>query len=91
MSKCERHSRNIEKYDGTLKELAEDIGDLHYEELPKLLLLLLEDKFLKDALNDRRGGRIKLANVLLNLSSKMYEAAEEAQNAWNISKPYMDA
>lgn len=90
MSKCERHSRNIEKYDGTLKELAEDIGDLHYEELPKLLLLL-EDKFLKDALNDRRGGRIKLANVLLNLSSKMYEAAEEAQNAWNISKPYMDA
>jgi len=37
-----KHKKQIEKYNGDLIELVNDIGNLHYETLSEFLLMLLD-------------------------------------------------
>lgn len=85
---CDKHKKEIVKYNGSMKELANDIGDLHYESL-KDFLLMLSSKIEKDSENDRKGGRIKLSEALLKSSEHLYKSYEFINDAWLISKPFM--
>lgn len=84
----EKHPKQIEKYSGSLKELAEEIGNLHYESLAEFLQLL-SSKLDRDADNDAIAGRFKLANELSEAKCYIKDASKKIESAWLISKPYM--
>jgi len=86
---CEKHNKTIDKYEGTLQELAEDIGDLHYEELAKFLHHL-NIKIYSDGAKDFGRGRKKLSHELTKASTSLSVTSSHIREAWNISKPYMD-
>jgi len=71
-----------------MKELAEMIGDLHYETLD-ILMDNLAVKIFKDAIKDREGGRVKLCTALQNASLYMQKSRRYIDEAWKISKPFM--
>ena len=52
-----KHKTYIEKYDGSLEELAEDIGNLRYDALTDLLKLL-SAKLNKDSESDLFRNRV---------------------------------
>lgn len=82
------HKKTVEKYDGSLKELAEDIGDLHYEVLNEFLGHL-RDKLYKDSAKDKEAGRKKLAKALKKAANSINDSQDGIFEAWLISKPYM--
>ena len=86
---CEKHKKTVEKYEGTLQELAEDIGDLHYEELTKFFHHL-DIKIYSDGAKDYGRGRKKLSRQLTKVSTALANASANTREAWNISKPYME-
>lgn len=85
---CEKHKKVVEKYNGSLEELANDIGDLHYGALTQLLYLLSK-KIEDDGEKDYKGGRVKLAAALQYTSMSLFESALRMEKAWKISKPFM--
>ena len=88
MSDCSKHKPTVEKYDGDLKSLAEDIGDLRYDSLSEFLGYLSE-KLKKDGHKDWDGKRTQLAASLLNASVNTDKLKENIDLAWKISEPYM--
>lgn len=85
---CEKHKRIVEKYNGTLDELANDIGDLHYESL-ETLFALISDKLERDAKKDLSNKRVKLSAELFGSSEYIKLSSVYIGEAWRISKPYM--
>ena len=86
---CEKHKKIPPNYTGaSLKDLAEEIGDLHYESLEELLNLVSQ-KLLRDSVKDRQRGRTKLANELTSAAANSGYASQAIGRAWKISKPYM--
>lgn len=88
MSDCSKHKATVEKYDGDLKFLAEDIGDLKYDSL-RDFLGYLSQKLEKDASKDRAGGREKLATSLDEASLRVLQAKIDIAESWVISEPFM--
>jgi hypothetical protein len=86
---CEKHKRNVEGFDGSLEDLAEKLGDLHYEALAEFLDYFSK-KIERDAQADEDRGRMKLSGSLLMASDELMHAQIYINNAWKISKPYMD-
>ena len=84
----DKHSKKIEKYSGSLKELAEDIGNLHYESLAEFLRHL-STKLDNDMNKDMAAGRVKLATELEAAEFNIWAASGRIQLAWLISQPYM--
>ncbi len=82
------HHQNIEKYRGSLPQLAEDIGNLKYDALADFLHLL-SVKIESDAASDKARGRVQLASSLQNCSNHLAKAATQIEQAWHISEPYM--
>jgi hypothetical protein len=60
---CDKHKKTIEKYSGSLEELAEDIGNLHYESLTEFLFKLSE-KLYNDSSKDVSLNRLQLGDEL---------------------------
>jgi hypothetical protein len=89
MNSSYKHKKSIEKYNGSLQELANDVGDLHYESLVEFLSLL-EKKLYDDSLKDKKSGRVKLSNQLYQASSLIGISSFKIEKAWEISKPYMN-
>lgn len=85
---CEKHKKIVEKYNGTLDELANDIGDLHYESL-ETLFALISDKLERDAKKDLSNKRVKLSDELFGASEYIKLSSVYIGEAWRISKPYM--
>ncbi len=85
----DRHKIVVEKYDGTLTELAHAISDLRYDALVDFLEAL-SLKIDKDAENDYNAGRVHLGSELGMASIEIKQAAESIVKAWKISKPHMD-
>ncbi len=83
-----KHRDNIEKYNGSLKELATDIGNLKYDALANFLKLL-SDKLAYDSTKDDERGRQKLAKELFDSSVNIKAAANNIDVAWDISEKYM--
>lgn len=84
----QKHKKTVEKYSGTLQELAEDIGNLHYESLHEFLKALSE-KFNEDAVKDAKANNLKLSLTLMDAHIETERAAESIESAWKISKPFM--
>lgn len=84
----EKHKKTIEKYDGSLEELANDISNLRYDALEHLLLTL-STKLAKDSYADKERGRPKLGNALASASNQILHSTNSISEAWDISKPYM--
>jgi len=85
---CDKHKKAVEKYDGTIEQLADDISNLHYETLEHFLDRLSGKLFL-DSMNDTKGGRHKLAEALNKASEEVGKARKSVGEAWIISEPYM--
>lgn len=75
------HKDNIDKYNGSMDDLIEDIGNLKYDALSDFLMKLSE-KIEKDGNADFKRKRFKLAKELK-------QASVHINNAWIISKPFM--
>ncbi len=85
---CDKHKKTIVSFNGSLDELAEDIGNLHYESL-QTFLVLLSNKLDKDSKKDDKAKRYKLAFELDEASFFIAKASISIKKAYNISKPYM--
>ncbi len=87
MSDCSKHKKEL--FGQTdMKVVAEAIGDLNYETLSKLLWQL-QTKLHNDAIKDISRHRFKLSHALERSSHFIYEAGNEIESAWQISKPFM--
>lgn len=89
MSDCSKHKKEVEGYNGSIKDLARDVADLHYESLSEFLLELgfcLNE----DARADEGRGRPKLASNLKEGAQHITRGHLNIEKAWEISKPYME-
>ncbi len=82
------HTDNVEDYEGSLEDLAIDIGNLKYDALAKFLKLL-SYKIEVDSIKDGERNRVKLAKQLHDASLKIREASHNIDIAWKISEKYM--
>lgn len=82
------HSTIVDGYDGSLKELASDIGDLQYDALADFLMHL-SVKINHDSQKDALRKRHKLANKLSLSVEGLGMAESQIRDAWNICKKYM--
>lgn len=88
MSNCSKHTKEVAGI-SDMKILAEMVGDLHYETLADFLEKLCE-KFILDSAKDRAAGRNELAKVLHCAGCETYHASISIEQAWKISKPFMN-
>jgi hypothetical protein len=84
-----KHSKTIEKYNGTTDQLVEDIGNLHYEALREFLEKL-SLKIFNDSVKDNRSKKFKLSRSLELASDAIDLASTCIDDASVISKPYQD-
>lgn len=82
------HEDNVSRYQGTLEELAVDIGDLRYDVLA-VFLKHLSDKLERDGVADAKRNRPKLANSLSKAACEIMKSSESIEKAWNICEPFM--
>lgn len=85
---CSRHKKEVAGITD-MKLLAEMIGDLHYETLADLFKHLAT-KISLDSKKDKGEGKIDLSECLWQLSVFMAGARGWAEDAWKISKPFME-
>lgn len=71
-----------------MKEVAEAIGDLHYETL-FVLLREVSQKLKRDSRKDFSQKRVQLSGRLKAASTYIKNAYMAISEAWQISKPYM--
>ena len=83
-----KHKHDVENYQGTKQQLAEEIGNLFYDSLAEFLDLL-SAKIEKDSKADEARGRVKLAANLHECAIKLTEASADISKAWKICEPYM--
>lgn len=82
------HREEIEKYPGTLTELANELGDLRYDALA-VFLRALSEKLEQDADADSDRGRVKLSSALRESATLIKNAASDIERAWSICAPHM--
>jgi hypothetical protein len=82
------HREDIERYPGTLAQLANDVGDLRYDALASFLRSLAE-KLQTDGAADAQRGRAKLAAALRKSAGSIKEAESEIERAWSICARFM--
>jgi hypothetical protein len=82
------HRENIERYPGTLAELAHELGDLRYDALAQFLQALAR-KLEADAVADSGRSRHRLAEALRHGAAGVSAAATDMERAWTISAPHM--
>jgi len=84
----DKYKKAVFKYSGTLEELANDIGDLHYESFEKFMGHLAA-KLASDAKIDLEKKRTKLSGELFSAVDGVKKAQANIGKAWIISKPHM--
>lgn len=87
MDNCENHKKEVAGI-SDMKELAELIGDLHYETLSELLNALAL-KINTDGTRDFNSGRKLLGEILVDCSDRLSEAGDCIIAAWQVCKPFM--
>ncbi len=82
------HSKIIERYDWTMNELGEDIGNLDYDALAELFAILTA-KFEKDSVNDMNIWHPQVSEKLKNISIWLKNILEkEAKPLANLCRWY---
>lgn len=84
---CSRHKKEVAGI-ADMKQLAEMVGDLHYESLTEFLCALAE-KISMDGHKDEANYREKLAEQLYNVAGYLAKASIHSGWAWEICKPFM--
>ena len=82
------HREQLERYPGTLDELAGEVSDLRYDALAAFFQALAA-KLTTDAVADQARGRPRLAAALRGGASAIATAAAHIEKAWAISSPHM--
>jgi hypothetical protein len=82
------HREAIERFPGTLADLATELGDLRYDALAAFLRALAA-KLELDAVADAGRRRPKLSAALQGGAASVTAAAAEIERAWSISAPHM--
>lgn len=83
---CSKHV--VPSYLANLHQVAEDICDMPYNAVATLFMYMT-DKLDKDAQNDRRGDRLKLAILLSASSAKASEMESLFAKIWDVCEPHM--
>jgi hypothetical protein len=84
------HREDVERYPGTLAQLACEVGDLRYDALAAFLHALAA-KLDEDGNADAGRGRHKLAAALHAASASVTASAIDVELAWSICAPRMEA
>jgi hypothetical protein len=87
MSNCSQHKKEVAGI-SDMKELAEMIGDLHYESLAQFIGELA-NKISLDAHKDEGSGKEMLSEQLYTVAGYLAKASIHSEFAWQISKPFM--
>jgi hypothetical protein len=82
------HREDVERFPGTLAQLADEVGDLRYDALA-VFLHALAAKLDEDGSADADRGRHKLAAALRAASASVTTAATDVELAWSICAPRM--
>ena len=83
-----KHPDYVLGFEGTIEELAKNIGNTRYDILEDFLTALADD-ISRQADGDKARGREKLAGELYETARRLYQARDAMQDAWNICEPYM--
>ena len=82
-----KHKIYVDKYNGSLETLAEELGNLRYDALADFLRFL-STKLDEDSKKDHSRNRVKLASCLKRCSLELSEASTAIDRAWDICAPY---
>jgi hypothetical protein len=82
------HREDIERYPGTLAQLAGELGDLRSDALARFFGALAS-KLAADAAADAGRGRPRLSAALAAGAAAAAAAAAEIERAWAIAAPHM--
>lgn len=83
-----RHTNHVQKYVGSLEQLADDVENMSYDAVTEFLEHLAGALYNR-AQRDRSGNKRELAERLTRASFNIDSAAIETKEAWNICAPYM--
>lgn len=83
------HKDYVPGYKGKMTDLAEEIRNLRYDALARLLFSL-QEKIMSDGKADLGRKRRKLAKALFLASGGLGVASKAIERAWVVSSPYMD-
>jgi len=85
---CSRHKKEVAGI-SDMKQLAEMIGDLHYEAL-STFLYYLSDKVFHDGKKDFDNGRTQLAGHLFEAQQNLHRAHQKIDKASKLCEPFMN-
>jgi len=83
-----KHPKTIVRYNGTLYELAVDVGSMSYDSVAELLDYLAGE-LRRQARADSGRGRKLLAGELEKGAQNVEGARNAIREAWEICKPHM--
>ena len=82
------HPEKVEKYDGNLESLAQDVSNMRYDKVKQFIDTLADD-IKAQADKDNMNGRVQLAGKLYVATEALYRAKNGMEEAWDICKKYM--
>tara|TARA_Y100000310_G_C20117933_1_gene550134 strand:- start:80 stop:352 length:273 start_codon:yes stop_codon:yes gene_type:complete len=84
----DKHPDSVEKYDGTLKELAHDVIRMKYSSVAEFFGYC-KDELVREATGDYVRGRVKLASMLEDAVNTTDILKNQMDKIWNLCEPYM--
>ncbi len=83
-----KHPKNVERYPGSLDELARETGNMDYASLAEFLQYLADD-LKRQAVSDRKKSRVKLPAELEFAAEQLYAVKRRIDSAAEICKPHV--
>lgn len=83
-----KHPETIEKYQGSMEELAVDLANLRYDALANLLRGVAK-KLNEDGVKDWNAGRTQLGMSLFAMGNWLIDGAKAVDHLWKICEPHM--
>ena len=83
-----RHPRHVEGYEGSLKQLAEAVGNMTYDEVARFTGEYADD-IMRQADGDMERGNFQLASKLYSMAESLYISEAKMWRAWRICIPHM--
>jgi propanediol dehydratase small subunit len=84
----DKHPDHVDGWDGSLETLIHAIGKMRYDRIA-MFIALFDKEIQRQASEDRKAGRKKLATRLERAATHLGLAKNELDRAWTICAPYM--